>query len=151
MLQARARSEAADVWFPDATMGLPTIDDLEDQGNENELRGEVVAPTQAAPARDFAAEAETLKQAIADAAASKNAADQKAVRELFKKFESEAPEEHVLAVKQFYNLVRGSKKDEKPATPAAATQAKNGAEYLPPNQRGDSYEGPDQPPTSFAG
>jgi hypothetical protein len=172
MLQARARSEAADIWFPDATMGLPTIDELED-----EMVGEVVLPPgspppQAAPPRDFAGEAEALKQAIADAA-NGTADDKKAVRALYKKFEADAPAELVESVKRYYAMVMGEKKaktapTEAPAAPQAASatqtaqapaqpakapqpaaQAGPQGDYLPPHQRGDSYEGPDQPPPPF--
>lgn len=164
MLQARARAEAADIWFPDATMGLPTIDELED-----EMRGEVVAPAgqlpaQAAPQRDFASEAETLKQAIADAA-NGTADDKKAVRALFKKFEADAPAEAVDEIKKFYALIMGEKKGkaapaEAPAAPqaspttnatptGAAKASEPQGEYLPPNKRGDAYDGPLEPPPPF--
>jgi hypothetical protein len=169
MLQARARAEAADIWFPDATMGLPTIDELEE-----EIQAEVVLapgqpPPQAAPQRDFTAEAEALKQAIADAA-NGTSEDQKAVRAMYKKFEGEAPADLVDEVKRYYAMIRGDKKrgtapaaEPAPAAaqPAQATQAPTAqptapaaapvaqGQYLPPNQRGDAYEGPDQPPIPF--
>src|ERR1700675_1890995 len=88
MLQARARGEAADIHFPDATMGLPTIDELED-----EMQGEVVtqgAPPPQVTARDWQAEADVLNQAVTDAAASGKTEDKKAVHALIGKFSAEA-------------------------------------------------------------
>jgi hypothetical protein len=151
MLQARARSEAADIWFPDATMGLPTVDEIED-----EMVGDVVLPNappaQAAPARDFLAEADDLKQAIADAA-NGTTEDKKAVREMFKKFEADAPAAISADVKAFYNMAIGQKKAngakaEAHGQPMPTSNAKR-VEYVPPHLRGDSYEGPDEPDPPF--
>jgi hypothetical protein len=154
MLQARARGEAADIHFPDATMGLPTIDELED-----EMQGEVVpqgAPPPQVAARDWQAEADALKQAVTDAAASGKTEDKKAVHALIGKFSAEAPEELAKGCKDFYNLVLGAKKKDEPkgATTAPAQPAAppaNPHPYLPPNARGDNYEGPLEPPIPFGG
>ena len=111
-----------------------------------------------------------LKQAIADAA-NGTADDKKAVRAMFKKFEGEAPADKVDEVKRYYAMIMGDKKrgaaptqDGTPAAtpqPAQAAQAPSAvptapakapetkAAYLPPNQRGDSYEGPLEPPAPF--
>jgi hypothetical protein len=159
MMQARARSEAADIWFPDATMGLPTIDELED-----EMVGEVVpspgSPPPQAATRDWAAEADVLKQAVTDAANSGKKEDAKAVRELIAKFSADAPEEHGKSLQALYNMLLGKKKESAKTDATAATTAQaatttapaaNPHPYLPPNQRGDNYEGPDEPPIPFGG
>jgi hypothetical protein len=69
MLRARASSGLVDIEYPDATLGLPSTDEMYDAvpSYPGEMTGEVVeapaaaAPPQAAPARDFAAEVEALK------------------------------------------------------------------------------------------
>jgi hypothetical protein len=150
MMQARARSEAADIWFPDATMGLPTIDELED-----EMQGEVVtagAPPPQVAARDWQAEADVLKQAVTDAAASGKTEDKKAVHALIGKFSADAPEAMGAELRTFYNLTLGAKKKDEPKGSASTTAPPaNTKPYLPPNQRGDSYDGPEEPPIPFGG
>jgi hypothetical protein len=161
MMQARARSEAADIWFPDATMGLPTIDELED-----EMQGEVVpqgAPPPQVAARDWQAEADVLKQAVTDAAASGKTEDKKAVHALIGKFSADAPEEIGKGLQTLYNMLLGKKKEatkpdaSSPATPSAQAQSSlpisasssTSDPYLPPHLRGDSYSGPLDPPVPF--
>ena len=76
MLAARASSRLADIVFPDAALGIPTTDDVQDSVSyPGELAGEVIEasapspdahapPPQAAPARDYAAEADALKATL---------------------------------------------------------------------------------------
>lgn len=73
MLQARASGELADLLFPEATMGLPNLEEAADGlgradvERAEELRGEVVSggyPTQAGPARDFDAEVADLRKRL---------------------------------------------------------------------------------------
>jgi hypothetical protein len=125
MLRARASSGLADILFPDATMGVPAreeIDDLE----PGELRGEVVetkstpnkapgAPPQAANERDFEAEAVAIKQRIADA---RTPDERKAVRAAVAAFAEAAPEQLATETKNFYNMTLGPNGGSQPgATP----------------------------------
>lgn len=151
MLMARASGRIVDIVFPEACLGLPSAEELYDD-RSNELVGEVVTggvsekaatpaqptPRQAAPARDFAADALALKQAIADA---KTPVDRKAARAMVAKFVEEAPSELGEEVKRAYNMLIGAAPQAQPAS--APTPHKD--PYLPPNQRGDSYAGPDDP------
>lgn len=175
MCQARASSEAADVVFPEACMGLPVLEEAEDEGRRaSDIVVEVTKP-ETVPARDWDAEAAKLKAALTEAAELGGAAV-KSAREMFKRFQEEAPAEHAQAVLAFYNELAAKKRAatngqttapaQTAAAPAesahsaaaqrAAREARENAgrnphPYLPPSQRGDSYEGPSEPPIPFGG
>ncbi len=152
MLEARASSWASDVEFPDAAMGLPTIEEAEDFHRPGEMRGEVVPPT--VPARDWKAEAEKLKAELLGA---KDAEAAKLVRARCTAFYADAPAEAAKDLQTFYNELKakaqGGKKAPADAPPAATAPpaASKPAEYLAPHLRGDSYDGPLEPPVPFGG
>ena len=156
MLEARAASHAADVEFPDAAMGLPTLDEAEDI-RPGEIVGEVVPPK--VPARDWVKEAETLKGNLTTAFGSKNDAAMKTARQALKAFCDEAPRDVVADLKKHYNALTAPAAGSSPTKPSTAEQAAAAAQattqsaaargaYLPPEQRGDSYDGPEDPPAS---
>jgi hypothetical protein len=139
------------------------------------------AVKESVPVRDWGAEVDKLKATLTDAVDKNDAPRIKAVRAMFKTFESEAPPAFAQDLLAFYNLLRSqSKKESPPAPPSNVTAADvraaqaarmagtkappsatatsspttsatpaRAAEYLPPNQRGDAYDGPDQPPPPF--
>jgi hypothetical protein len=152
MFEARASSEAADVVFPDATMGMPTVEELEESDLQpGEIRGEVVPPT--VPARDWAKEAEAIKAQLTAAVSTGDRAAGKDARAKMKAFEGEAPPYIVESLVSFYNGLRaevkpGAAQPQTTATKPAATSTTRDA-YLPPNQRGEHYNGPETPETPF--
>jgi hypothetical protein len=114
MVQARASSELADILFPDACMGMPTVEESYD-ARAIETTGEIVQtasdmaksviPTHfpgaaAAPERDWASEAALLKHRIQTA---KTQDERASVRPDVAKFLAEAPEPHLSDVKDYYN------------------------------------------------
>lgn len=150
MLMARASGRVADIVFPEASLGLPSREDLDD-----EMVGEVVTtsaasqlsaapPAQVAPARDWEKESEDLKQTIADA---KTPNDLKAARAMVAKFAEEAGEPWGSDLKTAYNTM--TKSPASVQSPQGRPANRNG--YLPPSQRGDSYEGPTEPEPPFGG
>ena len=146
----------------------------EERGETTPARGTVPETVKASvPARDWAKEAGALKDRLTAAVSTNDHAAMKDVRAAFKTFETEAPVEFSQDVLRFYNMVKSETKKADPppkdpganptataaaqraaqaartgaASPAtASTAAPKAAEYLPPNQRGDSYEGPGHPP-----
>ncbi len=118
MLQARASGELADIVFPDAVMGMPSveeaIDERESAPRVGEMQGEIVTaaeakksvdhlypgPPQAAPPRDLEKEAAALKARIA---AAKNDVERKAVRADVATFLETAGEPYAGDVKAYYN------------------------------------------------
>lgn len=128
-----------------------------------------------APARDWSAETARLKDAITEASASQDKVVHKAAREMLKKFQAEAPQASVDEVLAHYNGLAASKKaaatqsaNGSAAQPAAPTQTETASiapvhtaaaaraaqaartsaprgTYLPPNARGDAYDGPETP------
>jgi len=166
MLQWRACGRLCDIIGADVLNSLATREDIEDEErSERELRAaaeaatrgqipaHVPAPPQAAatPARDFAAEAEALKQEISDAVGARDRDRIKAMRETFKRFSAEAPKDLVDECQRFYNMTVGEAKKVAPApapTPTPAPTQPRG-QYLPPEKRGDAYDGPDFPEPPF--
>ena len=141
MLQARAVSEAVDVVFPEAAMGLSTFE----EGREDEMVGEVVAtaPNIAQPVeaphvvtRQWTAESSALKERLATAIASKDKKAFAAVRRDFMKFHDEAPQDIAEEILRFYNEASRTK---------VVDQAGATTGYVAPEQRGDAYEGPEIP------
>lgn len=115
MLQARAKSEAADVVFSDLLLGFPTREEMEDeriqvrQSKNDPVTGEVyeaeVVPSPVASApRDFDAECATLKRAISDA---KSKEDKAAVRKAVAMWDGGEPWAGEL--KAFYNMLHAPK------------------------------------------
>jgi hypothetical protein len=120
MCQARASSELADILFPDACMGMPTVDEARDEANAriDEMTGEVIdnrPPPQAAPLRDFAKEAEVLKARIAEA---KTPELRAAIRPEIAKFSEEAGAPWAKDVKDAYNAGSKPVPASKPGTAA---------------------------------
>ena len=158
MLQARASSEAADVEFPEACMGLETIEEVEDRlGSSGGPGASTAAPSQlapAAPARDWEATTALRKSEIVALVESGDAGKAKLAREIFSAFEQlSPPPDRVAELKQAYNetlaavKARTGKASPKPAAAAHGQEPRSSAkaEYVPPHLRGDSYEGPEQP------
>lgn len=105
MLQARASSEASDVIFPEACMGMPTVEESIDAGPAESTPVATSKPVQqAAQTRDFDAEAVALKAKIT-AAQTKD--EKRAVRAEVGTFANEAGEPWATEAKTFYNLVHG--------------------------------------------
>jgi hypothetical protein len=199
MLVARASGFAADTEFPEAGMGLPSLEEAQDYGEggsrAGELRGEVVPPQ--AAKRDWPAESEAIKAALQQAASDGDVEAIKLARAKATIFQTEAPVDVAKDLETFYAKLRreaqakeraaaGAKPPSAPATkppasaspaagptPAGSTAAgaptgqakakdpddglfgpaasgqRPAAEYLPPNRRGDSYEGPENPPPGW--
>ncbi len=156
MLQARASSEAADVEFPDAIMGLATTEELLDVEREP-MAPPVGAAAPSAPARDWAKETAEMSAKVAELVG-KN--ETKTARELYNLFAQEAPAEWCDAVKAAYNRAVADAKARAAgggAAPATKAEAKGaqpslpgaGEPYLPPAQRGDAYGGPLEPPPGW--
>lgn len=129
MCQARASGELADVVFPDACMGMPSVEesyDERDTARANEMTGEVVtvakpSPAQAGPARDFESEVAILKHRVANA---KTDAEKKGVRDDVKAFADSAGEPWAKDIKDHYNAaVAKPKKDAAPVAATASTTA----------------------------
>lgn len=101
MLVARASARLADLIWPEASLGLPTREDLED-ARAIVTTGEDVTdapPAQAAPLRDFAAECAALTMRVTTT----KPEERKALREDIARFTKEAPAEYGEAVKAAYN------------------------------------------------
>jgi|HubBroStandDraft_4_1064222.scaffolds.fasta_scaffold238183_2 hypothetical protein len=122
MCQARASGELADVVFPDACMGMPSVEESYD-ARASELVGEVVttaepqpspSPPQAAPMRDYASEVALLKHRISNA---KTTDELKGLRKDAETFAESAGEPYAADVKAFYNKMRGELKNSKTETP----------------------------------
>ncbi|HEY6459716.1 MAG TPA: hypothetical protein VIY73_06180 [Polyangiaceae bacterium] len=129
--------------------------------------GAVEAPPQAKPPRDFLAEHTALRQSLTDAIASKSKPALAAFRKAYDGFKAAAPAELSEDIQRHYAEEMGkARKEAKPgaasngpppvppssptATPAApaaaeAPAAKPASPYLPPDKRGDSYDGPEEP------
>jgi hypothetical protein len=164
MLQWRACGRLADIVGADILWGIATREDIEDNEQLTEAEQRLLRerptepPIEAVKSRDWPGEVETLKTAIEDAATSGKATHKRAVRDLFAKFETEAPPGFVDDVKAFYVWVTSGKRGPKPTTGVPQVQASLSVAttqpqrpdpklhpYLPPNQRGEDYQGPDEP------
>jgi hypothetical protein len=159
MLQARASSEAADVEFPDAIMGLATTEEILEVEREP-MAPPVGAAAAAAPARDWAKETAEITAKVVDLVAR---GEGKTARELYNLFQQEAPADWCDAVKGAYNRAIADAKAKAAAGTKAAEPTKgapSGAQqnlttpsateaYLPPVQRGDAYQGPLEPPAGW--
>lgn len=167
MLSARASGRLADIVGGDILNAIATREDLEEENERPDVPATPTSPPAGAvPARDWGKEADEIKSLISQAVASKSNDQVKAARKAMAKFQEEAPAEFFEAVQTFYSMAIPKKpKPEQAAGSATATAspgtssstsvmptttpAKPQAEYLPPEKRGDSYEGPDQPPIPF--
>lgn len=153
MLEARAASYAADVMFPEATMGLPTEEEArdEDRLRPGEVRGEVVPPT--VPARAWTDEAAAIKEEIQKAVLNKDAGAMKEARKALKDFVKEAPAEVGEDLTRFYNLVRDkeTKGDSALTPPHLATNPESpDAEMHRENRAKESKAANDPAPTPAA-
>ena len=164
MLSARACGRLCDIIGASVFLGLATAEDVSDEiqmanaisAATEEILAKVVpiqsleqklaerpAPSPATappkpiarPARDFAAEANALKEQIAAVASSKDKAAGAKVREAFKAFEKEAPAELVDGVKRFYALATGTK-----TAPAVEHDPVTGEVVPPMREPGDDEE-----------
>ena len=107
LCEARASSHASDVVFPDACMGLPTVEEALDLG-PTELTKPDASPAQAATQRDFDAEALKLKEKITGAQTKE---EKRAVHAEVASFCQEAGEPWASEAKTYYNLIHGPKKN----------------------------------------
>jgi hypothetical protein len=109
MNEARASSHASDVVFPDACMGLPTLEEVLDMGPAESTPSQTAKPvvSQGEPARDFDAEALALKAKIT-AAETKEA--KRAVHAEVATFCQEAGEPYASDAKTCWNLIHGPAK-----------------------------------------
>jgi hypothetical protein len=136
MLQARAAGELADLVFPDACMGMPSVEEAYDAGPParparayDEMTGEVIeqtqAPAQAAPTRDLESEAALLKHRISTLMPAMTDADKKTLRADVGAFIESAGEPYAQEMKKFYNaaLAEAKKKPAAAAPPPATTAA----------------------------
>jgi hypothetical protein len=122
MLMARASGKIVDIVFPEAALGLPSREELEDEAAITttgvDTTHETPAPVQAAPVRDFAAECAALKQRILDM---KTAEEKHVVRTAIKAFITDAGEPYASEIGNFYNMTTGAKP--KASAPPAKGQA----------------------------
>lgn len=110
MLVARASGKLADLVWPDASYGLPTREELEDERAITTTGETVVEPTtppMAVPVRDFEAEADRIKARIV-AANAKGPDERKALRAEVIAFLADAPGDIADGVKRFYSMGAGA-------------------------------------------
>jgi hypothetical protein len=160
MMQARASGEAADVDFADACMGMPSVDELVEGLDREPMAAPVGAALASAggggpPPRDWAKETAEMASKVGELVAK---GETKTARELYNLFAQEAPEAWLEQLKSAYNRAIAEAKTKSAAAaakPVDKGEAKGAqptlpvGEYLPPNKRGDSYDGPDQPPAGW--
>lgn len=106
MCRARASSQLADIVFPDATSGLPTHEEAWEKEEARTITMQPAPqelPQQAAPVRNLASEAETLKVRIEGVIRSRDGEGTKTVREEMKRFCADAGEPYASDVTKFYN------------------------------------------------
>jgi len=108
MLEARASSWASDVIFPEACMGMPTIEEAIDMGQADGQPVDTRPVAQGAPRRDFDAECQVLKARIT---AAQTKEDKRAVHADVATFSQEAGEPWATECKNLWNLVHGPKKE----------------------------------------
>lgn len=143
MLTARCSARLADLVWPEASLGLESKEDLDDR-LVIDVPGEVVSeatapmPVQAAPVRDFAAEAAELKKRIDSV---KTPEELKALRADFAIFKKDAPGAICDDVSEYYAKVQGAKVKGQSAPQAAQQPAKGGDDTLfgpPPANRNEA-------------
>lgn len=105
MLSWRACGRLCDIIAADVLNGIATREEVQDEADRQTTIDTSVpeSPAQAAPPRDFAAEAEVMKQALTLAFERKDDAAKRSMREAFKKFEAEAPEAICQDIREHYN------------------------------------------------
>lgn len=128
MLSWRCAGRLLDLIAGDLLNGIASheleSDAAEDAERAAKDRGQVPATIAAQiPKRDFIAEADVLKQRLAQVVEAKDAAGLKEVRAQFKTLESEAPQDVVDGLKSFYNMVASAAKKTADAPKAAAPSA----------------------------
>ena len=138
MLTARCSGRLADLIWPEASLGLESKEDLDD--GVIDVPGETVSetvrpmPVQAAPVRDFAAEAGVLKQRIDKV---QTPEELKALRADFAVFKKEAPGAISDEVQEHYAKVHGGK--------AKGQAAQQPAQQQSPTVSDDTLFGPAAP------
>lgn len=140
MLQARASSEAADVDFSDACLGLPSIDEIYESSDYAIAGAAYSVPVTTGPTRDWRKETDEVMATVlrlVDEGRNREA------REAYALFKQDAPEQYANEIFDAYNKALAAKKGE-PPPPAKATKPSVDP-YLPPDKRGDSYAGPEKP------
>jgi len=138
MLQARASSEAADVEFSDAILGLESIEDIVDSGSGSPALPPVVSASTAPavlPGRDWAKEADAMATKVKDLV---GRGEMKTARELYNLFAQEAPQDALLTLKGAYNAAVAEAKAKAPA-PTASPKV---VDVQPPPNAGDAWEPP---------
>lgn len=113
MLCAKASGKLADIVWPEAALGLPSREDLEDErASTITTTGETMPDLPQAPAhaaeRDFASEAALLKQRIHDSSGAPKE-EKAAIRAAVAKFLAEADPEIANDVRGYYNSTLGAK------------------------------------------
>lgn len=109
MLRARASGQLVDMMFPEATLGLPSSEEVEDEIDTRtitvaaEVTTATPAPPQAAPARNFEHEMEALALRTTKAIDAQDREAVKSVRAEIDKFASEAGEPYATTIRAHYN------------------------------------------------
>jgi hypothetical protein len=137
MCRWRAGGYLADMEFPEATLGLPTREELEEERERDRERapaGALQSKVVQAAARDFDTEAATLKGKIRVA---KSEADRKALRDEIAAFASDAGEPWASEIKKAYNDMLAAAKASK-AQPAQKEIDQPAQQ--PPKNAGDAWE-----------
>lgn len=143
------------------------LEELATAAGRGELRQTIASPPQAKAARDFLAEHGALRQQLLSAVAAKSKTDMAAFRKAYDTFKADAPTDLSEDIQRLYSEEMGkarkaarpdSASAAAPPPPAATAPAQAPAAppsspatppattgYLPPSQRGDSYDGPEDP------
>lgn len=157
MLMYRAASFWTRVYSPELSLGMQTTEESVDalpelqlapMPNATQPAGSLEDRLRAVPEpakpesaqRDFAAEADKIREAIVAAVESKDTRQIKGVRALFEAQSKGWPDALTVEVNKYYVLVSGEAQKPAETKPVAGKSA-----YLPPSQRGDSYDGPEEP------
>jgi hypothetical protein len=158
MLSWRAAGRLCDIVAGDILNGIASREDATEE-DERDRGGEPATAPVLPAGRDWAKETAAAKALVL---ALVRDGDTKGAREVYKRFEADAPQGPLEEIKHAYNEAVATAKGKapppatkleptksdspKPAAPAAQQTLSGAGEYLPPNKRGDSYEGPLEPP-----
>lgn len=122
MLSWRACGRLCDIIAADVLNGIATREEVQDEADRPEEPSDTIPapPAQAAPPRDFGAEAEVIKQGLTEAFERKDDGAKKSMREAFKKFEAEAPEAICQDIREHYTKEVAKAKAAAKAPPASS-------------------------------